>query len=50
MNSPNDIRIQHLGGVAAGALRLSTTEYSDHQFGKHFHSHYTILLVEAGVQ
>lgn len=48
MNPSNDIRIQHLGKAAAGAIRLSTTEYRDHQFGKHFHSHYTILLVEEG--
>lgn len=44
----NDIHIESLGQVAKGGLHLSTTEYSTHRFGKHFHSHYTILLVEAG--
>ena len=48
MNPSRDIHIQHLGKAARGAIHLSTTEYKDHQFGKHFHSHYTILLVEEG--
>jgi len=48
MARQEDIQIAHLGRIEEG-LSLTATAYRQHHFPKHFHSHYTILLVEEGI-
>jgi AraC-like DNA-binding protein len=48
MARQEDIQITHLGRIEEG-FSLTTTVYRQHHFPKHFHDHYTILLVEEGI-
>ncbi|SMD36716.1 AraC-type DNA-binding protein [Reichenbachiella faecimaris] len=43
------IHTQYFQKQLPKGVSISTTSYRDHQFPKHFHDHYTIQLIEEGV-
>lgn len=45
----SDIQIKHFGHKIYEGLSFGHTAYTHYQFPKHFHNHYTILLIEQGV-
>lgn len=45
----NSIHIHYHQARFLDGISASTTTYHDHQFPKHFHDHYTIQLIEEGI-